>query len=72
MELNAKFDLKIYVINPGEEVFVPLNVWPINPPEQLLSSKNEYIHIEFRKESKVSWNNCNDSLDFVYGGKFLL
>ena len=53
-------------------MFVPLNVWPINPPEQLLSSKNEYIHIEFKKESKLSWNNCNDSLDFVYGGKFLL
>ena len=69
MELNAKFDLKIYVINPGEEVFVPLNIWPINPPEQQLSSKNEYIHMEFQKESKVSRKKCNDSLDFVYGGK---
>ena len=72
LELNAKFDLKIYLINPGDEVFVPLNIWPINPPEQILSSKNEYIQIELKKESKVSGKNCNDSLDYVYGGKLML
>ena len=69
MELNAKFDLKIFLINPGDEIFVPMNIWPISPPEQQLRSKNEYIQIELKKESKVSRKNCNDSLDYVYGGK---
>ena len=70
MESNATIDLKIYLINPGDEVFVPLNIWPTNPPEQLLSSMNEYIQIELKTESKVSRKDCNDSLDYVYGGKF--
>ena len=69
MELNAKFDLKMYFINPGDEVFAPMNIWPINPPEQRLSRKNEYVQIELNKESKVSRKNCSDSLDYVYGGK---
>ena len=69
MELNAKFDLKMYLINPGDEVFAPMNIWPISPPEQRLSSKNEYIQIELTKESKVSKKNCNNVVDYVYGGK---
>ena len=69
MELNAKFDLKMYLINPGDEVFAPMNIWPISPPEQRLSSKNEYIQIELTKESKVSKKNCNNFVGYVYGGK---
>ena len=69
MELNAKYDLKIYLINPGDEVFAPLNIWPISPQEQRLSSKNEYMHIRLTKESKVSKKNCTDVEGYVYGGK---
>ena len=69
MELNANFDLKIYLINPGDEIFAPMNIWPISPPEQRLSSKNVYSQIELIKESKISRKNCTDDVDYVYGGK---
>ena len=68
MELNANFDLKLYLVNPGDEVFAPMNIWPISPPEQRLSSKNEYMQIELTKESKILKKNCNNDMDYVYGG----
>ena len=70
MELNANFDLKIYLINPGDEIFASMNIWPISPPEQRLSSKNVYSQIELTKESKISRKNCTDDVDYVYGGKY--
>lgn len=69
MELNANFDLKIYLINPGDEIFAPMNIWPISPPEQRLSSKYVYSQIELIKESKISRKNCTNDVDYVYGGK---
>ena len=71
MELNANFDLKIYLMNPGDEVFAPMNIWPIIPREQRLSSKNVYSQIELTKFSKKSLQSryCNSQVDYFYGGK---
>jgi hypothetical protein len=69
LEVNANYNLKIYFINPGDEIFAPLNVWPISPHEQRLSNKNEYTQIRLTKKSKVSKKDeCEDTPKYAYGG----
>ena len=69
MEVNAKYNLKIYFIGPGDEIFAPLNIWPISPQEQRLSNINEYTQIRLTKKSKVTKNDdCIASPNYVYGG----
>ena len=74
LELNAKLSLKIYFINPGDEVFAPLNVWPVSPQQKTLSKTNEFTEIRLTKKSKISnrkKNDCNSSPDYVYGGTLI-
>jgi hypothetical protein len=71
LEVNANFSLKIYFINPGDEIFAPFNIWPISPQEKKLSKMNEYTEIRLTKQSKVTnkkKDDCNPSPDYVYGG----
>ena len=61
LELNAKFDLKLYVINKGDEVFAPMFVWTKYPPEQKLDRKMAWAEIQLTKESKVTKRDeCED------------
>ena len=69
LELNAKFDLKLYVINPGDEVFAPMFIWPKNPPVQKLDSMIEWAEIKLTKESKVTKRDeCSNTYGYVFGG----
>ena len=69
LEVNANFNLKIYFINPGDEIFAPLNVYPTSPQEQRLSNTNEYTQIRLTKKSKVTKKDeCEADPDYVYGG----
>ena len=70
LEFYSQYDLRIYLLNPGDEIFAPMNVWPINPQEMKLDTKYEYIQIELTKGKKVTNNEeCNNSLTYAYGGK---
>ena len=69
LEVNANFNLKIYFIDPGDEIFAPLNVWPVSPHEQWLSNMQEYTQIRLTKKSKVTKkDDCIPTPDYVYGG----
>ena len=72
MEINANRYLDLYLFNPGDEVFAPMNVWPIRPQKVRLNKKNEFMQIRVTKESKLSKKNCNQSRTYVYGGKHFL
>ena len=72
LELYETSDLKIYFMNPGEEVFVPMFIWPhmIDVREQRLSQRNEYTQIRLTKESNMRKNDaCNATDTYIYGGK---
>ena len=69
LELNAKFDLKLYLLDPGDEVFAPMNIWPIKPIELRISKKNVYAQIEVKKQSRIAQNDCTAVVDYHYGGK---
>ena len=70
MEVNAKFNLKIYFLNPGDEIFAPLHVWPISQQEHRLSNMNEYTQMRLTKKSKMTKSDeCDATPNYVYGGK---
>ena len=64
-------DLKIRLINPGDEVFAAMNIFPNIPVELKLSRNSEVTQIRLRKEQYKSNANCNDSEHYIYGGNFL-
>ena len=73
LEVNANFNLKIYFINPGDEIFSPLNVWPVKPTEHSLSKLNEYTGMKLTKKSKVKKSDeCEADPTYVYGGKYIM
>ena len=73
LEVNANFNLKIYFINPGEEIFAALNVWPVNPIVHSLSMLNEFTQIRLTKKSNVLKNDkCEADPTYVYGGKYIV
>ena len=70
LEVNAKFNLKIYFLTPGDEIFAPMNVWPITPQEHRVSKMNEYTQIRLTKKSKMTKKGeCEAAPNYEYGGK---
>ena len=68
--MNAKFNVNIYFISPGDEIFATMNVWPISPKELRLSNMNHYTHLRLTKKSKVTKKDeCEAASNYVYGGK---
>ena len=57
LEVNAKFNLIIYFISLGEEIFAPMNVRKITPQQQKLNNMIEYTQIRLTKKSKVTKND---------------
>ena len=58
-------DLKIRLINPGDEVFAAMNIFPNIPVELKLSRNSEVTQIRLRKEQYKSNANCNDSEHYI-------
>ena len=70
LELNSNFDLNLYVLNPGDEVFVPVFLWPNYPAEQRIRKSLAWSKIDLTKTSeKLKKGTCNDTSGYVYGGK---
>ena len=68
MELNANFNLKIYFMNPGDEIFAPINTWPLQPQEKHLTNDIQLMQIELNKETRISKKECIADEDYKYGG----
>ena len=70
MELKAKVNLKIYLMNPGDEFFAPINNWPQRPQVTQLTNNIEFMQIEIKKATRISKKECNDDKEYEYGGKY--
>ena len=69
MELKAGVDLRLYLIDPGNEIFAPMWVWKFIPTQQQLRKTDEWIEIRLSKEvTVVDQNDCNTTKEYVYGG----
>ena len=72
LELNSNFDLNLYVINPGDEIFVPAFLFPNYPAQQSLRKTLEWKQIKLTKEStRMEKETCNDASGYVFGGKII-
>ena len=70
LELNSEFDLNLYLINPGDQIFVPVSLFPIKPVKKHLSRSLVWAQILVTKQTTRSkTGDCNDTVDYVYGGK---
>ena len=64
----------MYLLNPGDEVFSPMNVWPESSlKQQRLSRTNEWVQIRIEKKARLlnQKEDCNTSPTYVYGGSHL-
>ena len=72
LELNSEFDLNLYVINPGDDIFAPFFHFPTPPTKQHLSKNLAWTQIMLTKETKETKRNknetCNGNNGYVYGG----
>ena len=63
----------MFVINPGDDIFIPFFLFPITPVNTYLSQDLAWTQIRLTKETKrersIQDKPCNDKDDYVYGGK---
>ena len=77
LEVKAISDFDLYVVDPGEEVFIPSFIWP-NHPQRILSYPAvkrlrrtlSYSTIQLTKQSYADKSDsCNGTKSYIYGGK---
>ena len=76
LELNAELELDLYIINHGDEVFIPGFSYPKHPnrlssypTKQRLRKNLVYTQIELTQQSNVQHSSsCNGTIGYVYGG----
>ena len=62
-------DLEIYITEPGEEYYVHMYLWRIQPFSFKLEADVEMIDLALRKIETHSALDCNASDDYDYIGK---
>ena len=73
IELNAGFDLSMYVVNPGDDIFAPFFLFPVDPIKTHLSQNIAWTQIRLIKETKrENSKKCNNTKGYLYGGKIKL
>ena len=70
LELDLKFDLQLYFIDPEDEIFIPMFVWPTRPVLTTLRKGDSMIEIRANKKQFIlNRNYCNNQrsgmLDFI-------
>ena len=71
--MNAKFDYTLYVIPPGEEIFVPNGLYPTLPATTILRKTLSYTIMHLKKQTSVKQGEyCNDTKGYKYGGMYFL
>ena len=59
----------MYIIDPGNEIFIPNNLWSKPPAHQRLGKDLAYADMKLTKQTDVIQENCNNTNGYVYGGK---
>jgi len=58
----------MYIVNPGEEIFVPLGIWPNSPVKLEFRRDRDFARFRLEKGLYKSKEKCNESIDYIYGG----
>ena len=69
LELNSEFDLNLYLLNSGEQIFVPVNMFPIKPVKKHLPRNLVWAKLSLAKQTlRSKTGECNGTVGYVYGG----
>ena len=79
LELNADLELDLYIMERGDEVFIPGLMFPKHPNRlssyptiQRLRKNLVYTQVELTKQSNVQASSyCNKTVGYTYGRKYL-
>ena len=66
--LNAKKALRLDMIYPGGEIFVPMGIWPNSPVRLDFKRDRDFARFRLKKGLYLSKEKCNNSQDYIYGG----
>ena len=70
LELKTNFNTRLFVIDPDDEIFMPIFVWPSNPEETKLRTSSTWDEIKVTKEVNIKEaETCNSTTEYMYGGK---
>ena len=77
LELKATFDFDLYLLEPGDEIFIPSGIMPNHPQRTLPYPRTQqqkktlsYSTIQLSKQSQLQHSpSCNGTKGYVYGGK---
>ena len=56
------------LIYPGEEIFVPMGIWPNSPVKLNFRGDRDFVRFRLKKGLYKSKEKCNDSQNYIYGG----
>ena len=60
----------MYIVHPGEEIFVPLGIWPNSPVKLEFRRDRDFARFRLEKGLYKSKEKCNESIDYIYGGTY--
>ena len=66
--LNAKKALELNMIHPGEEIFVPMGIWPNTPVKLNFRRDRNFARFRMEKGLYKSKDKCHESKEYIYGG----
>ena len=62
----------MFIVDPGDMIFVPMFVWRTYPVEQKLDTDIELMEIRLTKAETVvqeKLHGCNGNKNYIYGSK---
>ena len=69
LNLSLVTQLKLYVIEPGSDVFIPFFTWPRIPPQIIMSNGTSMADIRMTKKMFLrNDNECNNTDGYAYSG----
>ena len=71
LEFNSNLDLKLFLVEPGNEIFIPLFLWPSNQDPKLLPIRKNDNVIDVRIQRTYCIKNSPGCLDAdAYSGAY--
>ena len=72
LELTTKYDLRLYLIEPGNEIFIPAFLWTKVPTSQPLKRSLTFMTIKVHRRDKLlKKGTCGQRNNHKYAGIIL-
>ena len=70
LELSTKLELYLFIIEPGNEIFIPIDMWVQDPKTVTLRKDHSYVEMKLQKQTVSHQPKlCKRIEGYDYGGK---